>query len=142
MIRKLTPSGMNWMVNTIAGVPGQASGADGVGSEARFNQPAGIAVDSMGNVYVVDSGENRVTKGTVAVTGAMFSFDSGPGSLIVSNGLFQIRLSGSSGTNVIIVDVSTNLQSWTPIRTSALPANVSIPISTNANQFFRARLEP
>ena len=42
-------------VTTLAGLAGNFGSADGVGSDARFNQPIGVAVDSAGNVYVADS---------------------------------------------------------------------------------------
>lgn len=60
-IRKVTSAGV---VTTIAGsaqVYGSADGAD-----ARFNSPSGIAVDSSGNVYVADSGNNTIRKITSA----------------------------------------------------------------------------
>src|SRR5439155_781945 len=40
--------------------------ADGTGSGARFNQPSGLAVDSVGNVYVADSGNHTIRKITSA----------------------------------------------------------------------------
>ncbi len=57
-IRKVTPSGQ---VSTLAGSLTQASGhADGSGSNASFNGPAGVAVDSAGNVYVADYNNNAI----------------------------------------------------------------------------------
>ena len=141
IIRKLTPAGADWMVTTIAGSPGQASGADGVGSDARFNQPSGVAVDAAGNVYVVDTGENRVTKGTPAAATTVVQFDTNSGNLTISNGFFQLRLTGPAGGDVV-VEASTNLAAWTPIQTNGLPLNLSVPLTTSPHQFFRARLVP
>ena len=42
---------------------GSATGSvDGNGSAARFDNPAGVAVDGSGNLYVVDNSNNRVQK--------------------------------------------------------------------------------
>jgi hypothetical protein len=50
-IRKITPAGV---VSTLAGSPGLEGGVDGTGGVVRFNYPNATAVDSAGNVYVVD----------------------------------------------------------------------------------------
>ena len=57
-IRKITPLGV---VSTLAG-NGVAGYRDGAGGGAQFNQPRGVAVDGMGNVYVSDQLNNRVRK--------------------------------------------------------------------------------
>lgn len=48
-IRKMTPAGV---VTTIAGLCGTSGFVNGAGASARFDGPAGIAMDSMGNIYV------------------------------------------------------------------------------------------
>lgn len=62
VIRKISPDGM---VSTLAGGPGGTEGtgsADGVGRQARFNYPIGIAVDLNGFIYVADQGNATVRK--------------------------------------------------------------------------------
>ena len=49
-------------VSTLAGLAGSAGSADGTGSAARFSFPAGVAVDSAGNVYVADISNNTIRK--------------------------------------------------------------------------------
>jgi len=58
-IRKITPGGL---VTTLAGLAQTPGNDDGVGSSARFNNPGGVGVDLLGNVYVADSDNNTVRK--------------------------------------------------------------------------------
>jgi len=62
-IRRITPAGM---VSTLAGQAGASGEADGLGTNARFNHPFAVAVDSLGNVYVADSANNAIRKLTPA----------------------------------------------------------------------------
>src|SRR5262249_53460181 len=61
-IRKITQFGTNWVVSTIAGLAFSKGTNDGVGSDARFNQPYGVAVDTAGNIYVADSFNHTIRK--------------------------------------------------------------------------------
>jgi M6 family metalloprotease-like protein len=71
VIRKISRIGAtsSWAVTTIAGSPGQPGSADGTNSQARFNQPTGLACDPAGNVYVADTGNDTVRKLTKDSTG-------------------------------------------------------------------------
>jgi sugar lactone lactonase YvrE len=62
-IRKISPAGE---VTTLAGAPGESGNVDGVGINARFDDPEGIAVDAAGNVYVADTDNNTIRKITPA----------------------------------------------------------------------------
>ncbi len=61
-----------WVVTTFAGTLSSTTGyADGVGTQAKFNFPSGIAIDAADNLYVVDGG-TRVRK--ITATGTVTTF--------------------------------------------------------------------
>lgn len=87
-IRKVTPDGV---ISTLAGSgklfdPGGFGGDGQLATSARIFSPAGLAVDTGGNVYFADSGNNRVRKitpggviSTVAGNGIVgYAGDGGP----------------------------------------------------------------
>ena len=52
IVVEITPDGV---ATTIAGMAGVAGTNDGVGSDARFNGPEGVALDASGNLFVSDN---------------------------------------------------------------------------------------
>ena len=58
-IRKITSNGD---VITIAGNQALPGSNNGIGTNARFNNPKGIGVDLLGNIYVADSGNHTIRK--------------------------------------------------------------------------------
>jgi sugar lactone lactonase YvrE len=105
-VRKVSPGGS---VTTFAGLAGSAGSSDGTGAAARFNAPMGVAVDSVGNVYVADTKNNTIRKitagGTVTtlagVAGQTGSGD-GAGGSARFNGPYAVAVDASG--NVYVAD--------------------------------------
>lgn len=77
-IRKISPLGI---VSTFAG-SGLEGSIDGKGTQATFNNPTGVCLDSSGNVYVADSFNHKIRKitpsgivSTIAGTGIKGNID-------------------------------------------------------------------
>ncbi|MEY3896579.1 MAG: hypothetical protein RLZZ214_2099, partial [Verrucomicrobiota bacterium] len=108
-IRKITSAGV---VTTLAGSPGLTGSTDATGVNARFNAPAGLAVDASGNVFVCDAGNHTLrkitsagvvttvaglagTSGTTNATGTAARFNSPAGITLDSAGNLYVADSGN-----------------------------------------------
>ena len=107
-IRKITPAGV---VTTIAGAVEETGSTDGSGSVARFNYPAGIALDSAGNLYVADHANSTVRKivlspsvsvTTFAGTAGVIGSKNGTGAAASFNGPYGLSVDGAG--NVYVAD--------------------------------------
>jgi sugar lactone lactonase YvrE len=85
-VRKITPAGTNWVVTTIAGVPGSYGTADGTNRGARFHSPGGLALDSGGNLYVADTYNYTIRKITPVGTNWIVSTIGGAASIGYTDG--------------------------------------------------------
>ena len=65
-IRVVVPS--TGVVSTLAGVAGTSGSSDGLGSAALFFQPAGIAADNNGDLYIADTDNHTIRLGVLAAT--------------------------------------------------------------------------
>ncbi|MGA2543130.1 MAG: protein kinase [Verrucomicrobiota bacterium] len=88
-VRKITPAGA---VSTFAGLAGHPGSSDGLGGQARFWNPHGVAADSAGNIYVADTGNNTIRKITAAgLVGTLAGRAGSPGLADGGPGLSQLR---------------------------------------------------
>ena len=78
------PSGIPDVVSTLAGSAYLSGSSDGTGSAARFYDPYGVAVDSEGNTYVADEGNDEIRKITPA--GVVTTLAGSAGQIGSSNG--------------------------------------------------------
>ena len=110
-IREISPSGV---VVTMAGSAGQTGSSNGTASAARFYYPYGVAVDSLGNVYVADrtnaevrlvSGSTGVAAGdTAAFTETFDTRNVGTGKTLTAAGSVN---DGNGGSNYAVTFVTT-----------------------------------
>jgi len=132
-IRKVAPSGSGWMVSTLAGAAGQRGTNDGIGDKARFNKPWGIAVDGMGNLFVVDYLNQTIRKGVPPPIPTLEIFRSAN----------QVVLAWPAAATNYVLESTGNLQPgaiWAPV-TNAIVTSGDNRFRTNqpeaAAAFFR-----
>jgi hypothetical protein len=130
-IRKMTPSGTNWIVSTIAGTK--------VGSV--FNNPSGVAVDTNGNVYVADQYNDTIHKLTPVVNSWFLTtiggqtqsngISNGAGTNALFNAPFGLTVDGKG--SVFVADTDNNC-----IRIGYLPPSIltaAPPFGVSQGQF-------
>jgi trimeric autotransporter adhesin len=119
-IFKFAPGSSNYTV--VAGTlvdfgdgSGGYSGDNGLAVNAELNNPAGVVVDSVGNLYIADSGNNRIRKvtagsGIITTTAgngtAGYSGDNGPATAAELNDPSAVALDGAG--NLYIADSGNN----------------------------------
>jgi len=111
-IRKVNTSGI---ITTIAGDSSQAySGDGGQATAASLNNPMGVAVDAVGNVYIADAGNSRVRRvnmmgiiSTIAGTDSVgYNGDGIPATTARLTGPTNIAIDGTG--DVYIADADNN----------------------------------
>ncbi|WP_158590442.1 NHL repeat-containing protein [Noviherbaspirillum cavernae] len=80
-LRKVTPGAA---VTTLAGMASQSGSADGIGADARFSGPYGIAADAAGNLYIADAFSATIRK--IAAGGVVTTLAGSAGSYGTADG--------------------------------------------------------
>jgi sugar lactone lactonase YvrE len=117
-IRKVTASTGN--ISTVAGsATGGFAGDGGAATSAELESPEGVAVDSSGNLYIADTGNQRIREVTAStgiistIAGTGTSGYSGDGG-VPTNAKFHtpIGIAVDSTGNIYIADTNNNRVRW------------------------------
>jgi alpha-tubulin suppressor-like RCC1 family protein len=112
VIRQLTNSGLSTI---LAGSEELSGISDGLGANARFNQPAGLALDSEGNLYVADREGKTIRK--VTRTGVVTTLAGTPGKAGHSDGIQhldrrRVQQVVAGGDHNLLLCTDGSLWSW------------------------------
>jgi len=134
-IRKIMADGT---VSTLAGRPGVSGAIDASDGSATFNSPTGVAVNSSGDVFVVEFGGHKVRRITAA--GAVTTFagtgvagsDDGPGVSASFSNPYGIAI--DTNDNVYVADWGNNLiRKITPAGVVSTLAGSGVPGAADGN---------
>ena len=101
VVQSLLPSAFDAAAGTprlefVAGALGGYGNLDGKGSDARFDSPQGIAIDSVGRRFVVDKGNHIIRK--IETDGTVSTFAGGPAQFGAVDGVgLEARFSAPTG---------------------------------------------
>ena len=132
VIRRVGP-GISGKVETVAGT-GSPGNADGSIDRASFNTPQGIAIDSRGNLWIVDTGNHTIRRFNPN-TGSVETIAGMPGGGGFADGVKTFaRFRSPVG---IAIDTESILEQQERIRRGVLATTVSVIVTDTGNGVLR-----
>lgn len=132
-IRQIITNAGHWIVSTVAGTALQPGTTDGLGADVRFRHPWGVAVNSAGELFVTDYGNQTIRKG---VFRPALRLGIAAGRLVLSwptsASLFTLETSSELSPNV----------TWSPLTNSPVTNGLNLLLTiapTNSPSFYRLR---
>jgi sugar lactone lactonase YvrE len=139
-VRLMTPgkaseSGVpEYVVSTLAGVPGEEGMRDGPAAQALFESPHAVAWAADGSLFVVDIGNariRRVADGTVTTVAGSGESGNADGAALTASFTYPMDIGFAPDGSLAIIDAGTHqLRRWTPngeVTTVALDAPLFTP---------------
>jgi hypothetical protein len=125
-IRKLTPIGTNWVVTTIGGVALVQGANNGIGTNAHFYKPWGLAVDAQGHLFIVDYSNQMIREGVPGSSSA-------PGLRIARSGSMVLLSWPLAASGFVLESSSTPGASWTPMTNGVVITGNYFWLTNSAN---------
>jgi sugar lactone lactonase YvrE len=82
------------VVSTVAGQPGTAGAADGIGAVARFNYPSGLAVTAAGDLYIADTNSSTLRSGGAPSAPVITTQPQSQSATLGGSAVFTVRATG------------------------------------------------
>ena len=125
-IRRVTPAGA---IATVAGTGAEGFGGDGgAATSAQLRAPGGVAVDDDGNIFIADSGNNRIRQ--VTPDGAIQTIAGGDDAGVALRAPAGLVLDGSG--NLYVADTNNNLVRRLVPQAEVAPEPVTLPTELSA----------
>jgi sugar lactone lactonase YvrE len=127
-IRKMTPVGTNWVVSTMGGVPLARGTNNGMGTNAHFYNPWGMAVDAQERLFIVDHSNQTIREGIPA--------SKAPPVLRIAQTGPKVLLSWPLAASSFVVESSSTLSAgatWTSITNGVVISGNYFWLTNNAN---------
>ncbi len=98
-----------YSTSTMAGGRAPQGGVDGTAADASFNSPAGVAVDSNGNILVADGNNNKIRKiaptGVVSTLAGSGSIGSADGAGVSASFYAPVAIAVGADGNIYVADL-------------------------------------